>query len=64
MEYRELNLIVSPSNTEIGLSWYKKGTNHAITYLEIILIIASMIYIVDLRAYELHPRDEKISTTY
>jgi hypothetical protein len=54
---------------ESGLCWYKKGTNNKWTYdltnnlmvdLETIITLAFMTYILDLDAYEFHPRDEKI----
>ena len=54
---------------EIGLCWYQKGTynkwtynltNHLMVDIKPIIILASMTYIVDLNAYELHPGDEKV----
>jgi hypothetical protein len=58
---------------DIDLCWYQKETKNKWTYdltdhlkvdLETIYIaLASMTYIVDLDAYELHPGDEKCSTT-
>ena len=69
VEYRDpIDLMDCPSNMEIGLSWYQKGTNNKWTYdiidhlmidLEAMIASTSMIYIVDLYAYELHPEDEK-----
>jgi len=64
-----IDLINRPSNMESGLCWYKKGTNNKWTYdlinnlmvdLETIITLAFMTYILDLDAYEFHPRDEKI----
>ena len=58
---------------EIGLWWYQKGTNNKWNYyridhlmkdLKTIFALASMTYIVDLDAYELHPRDEKVSNNF
>ena len=58
-----------PSNMEINLCWYKKGTNNKWSYdltdhlmvdLETIIALASMTYVVDLDAYELHRGDEKV----
>ena len=74
MEYRNpINLMDNPSNMKIGLCWYQKGTNNKLTYdltyhsmvdLETIIILASMTYIVDLDAYELHPCDEKVFNNF
>ena len=56
------------SRTEISLCSYKKGTNNKWTYnltdhliidLETMIELASMTYIADIDAYELHPGDEK-----
>ena len=52
---------------EIGLCWHQKATNnkqtydlsdHLMAYLEIIIALASMTYIVDLDGSELHLGDE------
>jgi hypothetical protein len=58
---------------EIGLCWYKKGTNNKWTYdltehlmldLETIMTLIFMSYMyINLGAYELHLGDEKCSTT-
>ena len=57
-----------PSNMEIALCWYQKGTknkwtcyliNHLMIDLETIIALTAMPYTVDLDSYELHPRDEK-----
>ena len=54
---------------EIGLCWCQKGTNNEWTYnfmehliidLETIVALASVTYIVDLDAHELHPGDKKV----
>ena len=54
---------------EISLYWYQKGTINKSTYnltdhlmvdLETIITLDTMTYIVELDAYELHPRDEKV----
>ena len=54
---------------EIGLCWYQKGTNNKWTYnlvgqliidLETSIALASMTYIVDLDAHELHPGVENV----
>ena len=67
-----IGLMDRPSNIEIGLCWYKKRTNNKWTYnlpyhlmvdLKTIIALASMTYILDVYAYELHPRDEKSSMT-
>jgi hypothetical protein len=70
VEYRDpIDLKDCPSNMEIGLCWYLKVTNnkwtHKLIYhlmidLETIIALASMPYIIDLDAYELHPGDEKV----
>jgi hypothetical protein len=70
VEYRDpIDLMDRPSNMEIGSCWYLKETNNKWTYnltnhlmvdLETIVALASMTYIVDLDAYELHQGDEKI----
>ena len=61
------------SSMEIGLCWYKRGTNNKWTYnltshlmldLETIIALASMTYIIDLDGYELHPRDENFFDNY
>ena len=55
---------------EIGLCWYQQGTDNKWTYdLMGYLMVNSetmvfyMAYIIDWDAYELHPGDEKWSTT-
>jgi hypothetical protein len=73
VEYTDpIDLMDRPSNMEIGLCWYRKGTNNKWTYndidhlmrnLETMIAIASMTYIIgviDWDAYELHPGDEKV----
>jgi hypothetical protein len=70
MEYGDsIRLMDRPSTMEISLSWYKKGTNNKWTYdftyhlmidLETIIAIASMTYVIDLDAFELHLGDEKL----
>ena len=69
VEYRDpTDLMDRPSNMEIGLSWFQKGTNNKWTYnlmdhlmadLETKIAITFMTYIVDLDANELHPGDKK-----
>ena len=69
VEYKDpIVLMDHSSNMEIGLCWYQKGTNNKWIYdltnplmvdLDTIIALAFMTYIVDLNAYELHPRDEK-----
>ena len=68
-----IDLMDCPSNMEIGLCWYKKETNNKWTYnltdqlmldLETIIALASMTYIIDLDAYELHPGDEKVFNNF
>jgi hypothetical protein len=58
-----------PSNMEIGSCWYKKETDNKWTYnltdhlmldFETIIALASMIYITNSDAYELHPEDGKV----
>ena len=58
---------------EIGLCSYQKGTNNKWTYnlrnylmvdLNTIIALASMTYIVDIDAYELHLGDEKIFNNF
>ena len=62
-----LNSIMWPSNTVIGLCWYrnKNGsmwtydlTNHLRLELGAIIALATMTYIVETNWYELHPMDE------
>jgi hypothetical protein len=70
VEYRDLiDLMDHPSNMEISLCWYEKGTNnkwtsgltvHLMEDLETIIALASTTYIVDSDAYELHPGNETI----
>jgi hypothetical protein len=66
-------LQVLTSSIEIGSCWYQKGTNntwtykltcHLMVYVETIIALTSMTYIVDLNAYELHPRDEKVFSNF
>ena len=74
VEYRDsIDLMDCPSNMEFGYVGYQNGTNnkwtydltdHLMIYLEMIIALASMIYIVDLDAYELNPGDEKSSMTF
>jgi hypothetical protein len=68
-----IGLMKRPSNMEIGLCWYQKETNnkgiyhltnHLMVYLETIIALASMTYIVDLDAYELHSRDRKVFNNF
>jgi hypothetical protein len=40
--------------------WTYDLTGHVMVYLETIIALAFMTYIVDLFAYELHPGDEKV----
>ena len=71
MEYRDpINLMDCPSTMEFGYVGYKKGTNNKwtynladnlIIYLETIIALDFMTYIVDSNAYELH-RGMKISS--
>ena len=70
MEFRDpIDLIDCPSNMEIGLCWYQKGTTKKGTYdltdhlmvdVETLTALASMTYIIDLDANELHMGDEKV----
>ena len=63
-EYTDpIHLMNRSSNMEIGLCWYKKKPNQQSTYdlsnylmmdLEIIIGLASMLYIAYLEGYELH----------
>ena len=74
MGYRDpINLMDHPSNMEIDLCWYQKRTNNKWTYdlmdylmvdLLTIISLASMTYIVDLDAYELHPRNEIVFNNF
>jgi phage pi2 protein 07 len=74
MEYMDpLDLMDCLSSTEIGLCWYPKETNAKWTYnlmnhlmidLETRIALASMTYVVDLNAYELHPGMKKSLTIY
>ena len=68
-----IGLIDHPSNMEIDLCWCQKGTNnkwpydlmdHLMLHLQTIIALASMIYIVDLDAYELKQRDEKVFNNF
>ena len=54
---------------EIGLCWYQKRThnkwtynltNHLMVYLERVIALASMTYVVDLDACELHRGDKNV----
>ena len=45
---------------ETNNMWTYDLTDHLMLHLETILTLAFMTRIVDLDAYELHPRDEKI----
>ena len=56
-----IGLMDCPSNVQIGLCWYQRGTNNRHTYdyidhlmvdLEIIIALASTIYIANLDGYE------------
>ena len=68
VEYKSsIGLMDCPSTMEIGSRWYQKGTNNKWIYdlidplvidLETIIALAFMTYIINLDAYELHPRDE------
>ena len=60
VEYMNLiNLMDHPSNMEIDLYWYQ-GSNKKWTFdLTDHLMINIYVYIEDLDAYELHPKDEK-----
>ena len=70
VEYRDsIDLMDHPSNMEIGLCQYEKGTNnkwtsgltvHLMEDLETIIALASTKYIVDSDAYELHPDNENV----
>lgn len=64
VEYRDpIALIDHPSNTEICLYWYRKRTHNKWTYdltfhlmvdLRPIIVLASILYIADVDAHELH----------
>ena len=64
VEYRDpIDLMDWSSSMEIGVCWYQEGTKNKWTYdltyhlmvdLKTIMALASMIYMVDLDAYELH----------
>ena len=62
VEYRDaIDLMDCPSNINIGLCWYKKGTNNKWTYdLMDNLMVDLETYIVSLDAYELYLGDEKV----
>ena len=70
VEYKDpIDLMDRLSNMDIGLCWYQtrannKWTNnftgHLMIDLETIIALAIMTYIIDLDAYKLHPRDEKV----
>ena len=56
-----IDLMDCPSNMEIGVCWYKEGTNNKWTYdvmnhlmidLETIIVLAFMTYIMNLDPYE------------
>ena len=58
---------------ETSSCWYHKGTNnkwtydltcHLVVYLETIIVIAFVTYIVDLDAYKLHQGDEKVFSNF
>ena len=62
-------LQVLGSSMDIGLCWYQNETNNKWTYdltdhlmvdLKKIITLACMTHIVDVDAYELHLRDEKM----
>ena len=65
-----INLMDRPSNMQIGLRWYQKGTNnkrtynyvdHLMVFLKTIIVLDSMTYIIaNVNAYECHRRDEKV----
>ena len=66
-------LQVLGSSSEIGLCWYKKGTNykwindllyHLVLDFKTTIAVTFMWYVVDLDAYELHLGDEKSSMTF
>jgi hypothetical protein len=59
--WNSIDLMDHPSNMEIGLCWFQKGinntwtynlTDHLMIYLETIIALASMAFIVDLVAYQ------------
>jgi hypothetical protein len=70
MWYRDpIDFMDRPSNMEIGLHWYQKGTNnkwtsnltyHLMVELETINALVFMTSILDLDAYELFLGDEKV----
>jgi hypothetical protein len=66
-------LQVLESSMEIDLYWHQKRTNnkwsddlphHLMVDLEVIIALASMRYIVNLDAHELHPGDEKVFNNF
>ena len=71
VEYRDpTDLMDHSSNMQIGLCWYQKETQQVMNLRSYgsfdgrfrdKIAIVSLTYIVDLDAYELHPRDEKKS---
>jgi hypothetical protein len=73
VEYRDpVDLMDHPSNMEIGLSWFQKGTNnkwthdlmdHLMANLETKIAIC-MTCIADLDANELHPGDKNVFQLY
>ena len=60
MEYKDpIDMMDHPSNMEIGLCWYQKGTNnkwtfdligHSMVDLETIIALAFMTFIIDFDA--------------
>ena len=68
-----IDLMNHPSNMEIGLCWYLKGTKNMWTYnlvdplmidIETIFTLVFLTYNIDLDAYELHLGVEKIFNNF